>query len=173
MVTPPQIWDPGPSFTSEIQSTAFIYFLHFLQVTFIIHTIRLILCHQQAGEIDNLTVTFGQSFLVVLCAGVGSSPTSLITLVSSLRENLLLHSSYLPLGVSQRTWDLHVSNTFSGAVVGDLEAHLEGPPGSADFNSVNNISLPVPHLFSGATSIKLLQGESHTSNLFYFVYCLS
>ena len=59
--------DPGPSFTSEIQSTAIIYFLHFLQVTFIIHTIRLTLCFQQAGEIDNLTVTLGQSFLVVLC----------------------------------------------------------------------------------------------------------
>ena len=61
--------DPGPSFTSEIQSTAIIYFLHFLQVTSIIHTIRLILCDQQAGEIDNLTVTLGQSILVVLCAG--------------------------------------------------------------------------------------------------------
>ena len=30
----------------------------------------------------NLTVTLRQSFLVVLCAGVGPSPTSSITLVS-------------------------------------------------------------------------------------------
>ena len=110
---------PGPSFTSEIQSTAFIYFLHFLQVTFIIHTIRLILCDQQAGEIDSLTVMLGQSFLVALCTGAVSSPTGSITLVSFLRENLLLHSSYLPLGVSQWTCDLHVSSTFSGAVAGD------------------------------------------------------
>ena len=43
------------------------------------------------------------------CAGVGPNPTGSITLVSSLRENLRLHSSYLPLGVSQRTCDLHVS----------------------------------------------------------------
>ena len=56
--------------------------MHFLQLTFIIHTIRLILYDQQAGEIDNLTVTLGQSFLVVLCAGVGPSPTGSITLVS-------------------------------------------------------------------------------------------
>ena len=74
--------DPGPSFTSEIQSTAIIYFLHFLQVTFIIHTIQLTLCDQQAGEIDNLTVTLGQNVLVVLCAGVCPSPTGSITLVS-------------------------------------------------------------------------------------------
>ena len=35
----------------------------------IFHTRRLILCFQQAGEIDNLTVTLGQSTLIVLCAG--------------------------------------------------------------------------------------------------------
>ena len=100
--------DPGPSFTFEIQSTVFFYFLHFLQVTFIFHTIRLILCDQQAGEIDNLTVTLGQSFWLC-CAGVVLNPTGLITLVSFLRENLLLHSSYLPLRVSKRTCALHVS----------------------------------------------------------------
>ena len=33
------------------------------------HTIRLILCIQQTGEIDNLTELLGQSILVVLCAG--------------------------------------------------------------------------------------------------------
>ena len=77
---------------------------------------------QQAGEIDTLTVTLGQSFLVVLCAGAVSSPTGSITLVSSQRENLLLHSSYLPLGVSQRTCDLHVSSTFSGTVARDLRS---------------------------------------------------
>ena len=37
-----------------------------------------------------------------------------------LRENLLLYSSYLPLGVSQRACDPRTSNLFSGAVVGDL-----------------------------------------------------
>ena len=80
--------DPSPSFTSEIQSTAIIYFLHLLQVTFIIHTIRLILCDQQADEIDTLTVTLGQSFLVVLCAGVCPSPTG------SDRKSTRLNSSH-------------------------------------------------------------------------------
>ena len=74
----------------------------------------------QAGEIDNLTVTLGQSILIVLCrfhVGAGilgvaphytpppttftwpSSPTGSINLGFFLRENLLLCSSYLPLGV--------------------------------------------------------------------------
>ena len=35
----------------------------------IFHTRRLILCFQQAGEIDNLTVSLGQSIVIVLCAG--------------------------------------------------------------------------------------------------------
>ena len=33
--------------------------------------------------------------------------------------NLLLHSSYLPLGVSQRTCELHVSSQFSSTVAGE------------------------------------------------------
>src|SRR5215203_6070286 len=39
-----------------------------LQTNTIFHSIRLILCFQQAGEIDNLTVTLGQSILIVLCS---------------------------------------------------------------------------------------------------------
>ena len=47
-----------------------------LQTNIIFHTIRLILCFQQAGEIDNLTVTLGQSILIVLCRfHVGASFT--------------------------------------------------------------------------------------------------
>ena len=65
--TTSELWTPVHSFTSEYKSTAIIYFLHFLQVIIIFHTIWLILYFQQAGEIDNLTVTLGQSFLVVLC----------------------------------------------------------------------------------------------------------
>ena len=74
-----------------------------LQTNTIFHSIRLILCFQQAGEIDNLTVTLGQTTLIVLCrfhVGAGftgvaphytpppttftwpSSPTGSITLVS-------------------------------------------------------------------------------------------
>ena len=59
--------DPSPFLYMWIQSTAIIYFLHFLQVTILFHTIQITLCFQQAGEIDTLTVTLGQSFLVVLC----------------------------------------------------------------------------------------------------------
>ena len=96
--------------------------LYFTANTFF-HTIRLILCLQQTGEIDNLTKSLGQSILVVLCAGstllltpsnlflapLPSQPAtpSEATLFSywSIKPwfhtegNLLLCSSYLPLGV--------------------------------------------------------------------------
>ena len=58
-----------------------------------------------------------------------------------LRENLLLNSSYLPLGVSQRMCDLHISSTFSGAVAGDLRAQL-----------IQQISSPINNTFSGAVA---------------------
>ena len=58
--------DPGPFFTSEIESTAIVLYCS-SQTNIIFHTIRLILCFQQAGEIDNPTVTLGQSTLIVLC----------------------------------------------------------------------------------------------------------
>ena len=65
--TTSELWTPVHSFTSEYTIYCNHCSLHFLQVTIIFHTICLILCFQQAGEIDNLTVTLGQSFLVVLC----------------------------------------------------------------------------------------------------------
>ena len=80
--TTSELWTPVHSFTSEFNLPQSFTFCIFLQVTIIFHTIRLILCFQQAGEIDNLTVTLGQSFLVVLCAGDVLSPTGLIILVS-------------------------------------------------------------------------------------------
>ncbi|MBW6736172.1 hypothetical protein KXT77_24570, partial [Salmonella enterica subsp. enterica serovar Weltevreden] len=51
----------------EIQPTAIIVLCCSLQTNIILHTIRLIICLQQAGEIDNLTVKLGQSILIVLC----------------------------------------------------------------------------------------------------------
>ena len=101
--TTSELWTPVHSFTLIIQPTAIIVPFHSLQLNTIFHTIRLILCLQQAGEIDNLTVKLGQSILIVLCrfhVGAGipgvaphytpppttftwpSSPTGSITLVS-------------------------------------------------------------------------------------------
>jgi hypothetical protein len=117
-----------------LYTTSTIYFsqlfIYLLQTNIIFHTIRLILCYQQIGEIDNLTASWGQSILVVLCAGSTLlltqtphhqrhllaplpksasnnlrkwflSPTGRLNLGFILRENLLLCSSYLPLGVPQ------------------------------------------------------------------------
>jgi len=118
-----------------------------MQTNIIFHTIRLTLCFQQAGEIDNLTVKLGQSNLIVLCrfhVGTGIPgvaphytpsptpskqprfPTGSINLGFILRENLLLHSSYLPLGVSQRTCVFTSSSTFSGAVAGESRGYSKG-----------------------------------------------
>ena len=67
--TTSELWTPVHSFTLIKQpQTANIVLFHSLQFTTVFHTIRLILCFQQAGEIDNLTVSLGQSSLIVLCA---------------------------------------------------------------------------------------------------------
>ena len=63
--------------------------LHFLQVTIIFHTIRLMLCFQQAGEIDNLTVLLGQIILVVLCAAFVLDMKSLVLRRAKLRPHHL------------------------------------------------------------------------------------
>jgi hypothetical protein len=103
----------------------------FSQTTIFYHSIRLILCLQPTGEIDNLTVSWGKVLGCVVCrfhvaAGaklcprwgaiyklsgavaklasinlrkLAFSPTGSINLGFILREDLLLCSSYLPLGV--------------------------------------------------------------------------
>jgi hypothetical protein len=103
----------------------------FLQTTIFYHSIRLIPCLQQTGEIDNLTVSWGKVLGCVVCrfhVAVGAklrpgrgtiyklsgaiaklasinlwklvlSPTASINLGFILMEDLLLCSSYLPLGV--------------------------------------------------------------------------
>ena len=72
--TSSELWTPVHSFTLIIQPTANIVPFYSLQFTTVFHTIRLILCFQQAGEIDNLTVSLEQSSLIVLCAGSTSAP---------------------------------------------------------------------------------------------------
>ena len=58
--TTSELWIPVHSFTSEYTSYFKHCSLHFLQANTIFHTIRLILCFQQASEIDNLTVSWGK-----------------------------------------------------------------------------------------------------------------
>ena len=65
--------DPGPIFSIDTTKPHSVYFLQLLFFillqTLSFHTIQLILCFQQTGEIDTLTESLGQSTLVVLCAG--------------------------------------------------------------------------------------------------------
>jgi hypothetical protein len=75
--------------TSELWNRSFFYILItvyyllalfiFSQTTIFYHTIRLILCLQQTGEIDNLTVSWGKVLGCVVCrfhiaAGAKLSP---------------------------------------------------------------------------------------------------
>jgi hypothetical protein len=123
--------DPGPFFYTIITIYHLLVLFTFSQTTIFYHSIRLILCLQQTGEIDNLTISWGKVLGYVVCRfhvaagaklrpGRGAiyklsgavaklasinlrklvlSPTSSINLGFILREDLLLCSSYLPLGV--------------------------------------------------------------------------
>jgi hypothetical protein len=123
--------DPGPFFYIVITVYYLLALFTFLQTTIFYHSIRLILCLQQTGEIDNLTVSWGKVLGYVVCRfhvaagaklrpGRGAifklsgavaklasinlrklvlSPTGSINLGFILRKDLLLCSSYLPLGV--------------------------------------------------------------------------
>jgi hypothetical protein len=112
---------------------------HSLQTNISFHTIRLILCFQQNQWDWQPHYKLGQSILVVLCVGstllcdAGSapyqksassnlhkwflSPTGRLNFGFILRKNLLLCSSYLPLGVSQRVlWDIKDMDLLMGIV---------------------------------------------------------
>src|SRR3954471_16746837 len=99
--------DPGPIFTIDTSSTVTVYFR---QATITFHTIRLILCFQQTGEIDNLTIRWGK-VLSLCCVGLQVVSNTFESFPSSywfdklgfILEYLLLCSSFLPLGVSQRS----------------------------------------------------------------------
>ena len=146
----------------------------------IFHTRRLILCFQQAGEIDNLTVSLGQSTLIVLCAG----STLVIVLRRAvannlqksccsywfdnlgfiLRENLLLNciipSSW---GLPTNVW-FTPSSSFSGAVAGELEALQQTATICSPVNSLFLAPLP-------GSSSSSARGVSHFQSL-YFVFVL-
>jgi hypothetical protein len=123
--------DPGPFFYIIITVYHLLTLFTFLQTIIFYHSIHLILCLQQTGEIDNLTVSWGKVLGCVVCRfhvaagaklrpGRGAiyklsravaklasinlrklvlSPTGSINLGFIMREDLLLCSSYLPLGV--------------------------------------------------------------------------
>ena len=128
--------DPGPIFYILLQTPAAIICLLFPASTTVFHTVLLILCFCKTGGIDNLSVSSWAKFWFVLCRfhvvegttvnwepaillapGEESSPTTFrrspsptgsITLGRNSRENLLLSSSRLPLGVSQHVLHHHL-----------------------------------------------------------------
>ena len=75
--TTSELWTPVHSFTLIKPPTAIICSLLLSAINTVFHTMRLILCFQQAGETDNLPVSLGQSSLIVLRAGPRQPPHSL------------------------------------------------------------------------------------------------
>jgi hypothetical protein len=59
--------DPGSFFYIVITVYRLLALFTFLQTTIFYHSIRLILCLQQTGEIDNLTVSCGKVLGCVVC----------------------------------------------------------------------------------------------------------
>jgi hypothetical protein len=156
--------DPCPFFYIVIIVYHLFALFKFSQTTIFYDSIRLILCLQQTGEIDNLIVSWGKVLGCVVCrfhiaAGVklrprrdaiyklsGAvtklasinlrklvlSPTGSINLGFILREDFLLCSSYLSLGVPNWAVIYTLSSNFSGTVAGEKEDFCKG-----------NLSLPI------------------------------
>jgi hypothetical protein len=59
--------DPGPFFYIAITILLLLTLFTFLQTIIFYHSIRLILCLQQTGEIDNLIVSWGKVLGCVVC----------------------------------------------------------------------------------------------------------
>jgi hypothetical protein len=150
--------DPGIFFYIVITVYHLLALFIFLQTTIFYHPIRLILCLQQTGEIDNLNISSGKVLGCVVCrfhvvagaklrpgrgaiyklsgavakrAGINLrkwvlSPTSSINLGFILREDLLLCSSYLPLGVPNWVVIYTPSNNFFDAIAGEKENFCKG-----------------------------------------------
>jgi hypothetical protein len=59
--------DPGPFFYIDITVLLLLALFTFLQTIIFYHSIRLILCLQQTGEIDNLIVSWDKVLGCVVC----------------------------------------------------------------------------------------------------------
>jgi hypothetical protein len=65
--TTSELWTPVHSFYIAITVLLLLVLFTFLQTTIFYHSIRLILCLQQTGEIDNLTVSWDKVLGCVVC----------------------------------------------------------------------------------------------------------
>jgi hypothetical protein len=150
--------DPVPFFYIVITVYHLLALFTFLQTTIFFHSIRLILCLQQTGEINSLIVSWGKVLGCVVCrfhVAAGAklrprrgaiyklsgavaklvsinlqklvlSPTGSINLGFILREDLLLCSSYLPLGVPNWAVIYTPSSNFSGAIAREKKDFYKG-----------------------------------------------
>jgi hypothetical protein len=90
--TTSELWTPGPFFYIAITVYNLLALFIFLQTTIFYHSIRLILCFQQTGEIDNLTVSWDKVLGCVVCrfhiaAGESYTSTSLLAPLSGVLQS--------------------------------------------------------------------------------------
>jgi hypothetical protein len=83
--------DPGPFFYIAITVYYLLALLIFLQTTIFYHSIRLIFCLQQTGEIDNLTVSWDKVLGCVVCRFHGAA-------------SVKLHANYAAAKLQQVFW---------------------------------------------------------------------
>jgi hypothetical protein len=81
--TTSELWTPVHSFYIAITVYYLLVLFTFLQTIAFYHSIRLILCSQQTGDIDNLTVSWDKLLGCVVCrfhvaAGAKLSPGQVI-----------------------------------------------------------------------------------------------
>jgi hypothetical protein len=65
--TTSELWTPVHSFYTVITVYYLLFLFTFLQTTIFYHSVCLILCLQQTGEIDNLTVSWDKVLGCVVC----------------------------------------------------------------------------------------------------------
>ena len=161
--TTSELWTPVHSFTLIKQpQTANCFFFILCNLILIFHTIRLILCFQQASEIDNLTVSLGQSSLIVLCADSTS------TVQTPINNTIFLAPLTTFWRVAAPTGSITLVSFWGKTCCWLHHTFLLGSPNERVFHV---IKLFFWRRCRGDSS--LLQGEFHASNLFtLFLSCL-
>ena len=149
-----------------------------MQTNIIFHSIRLTLCFQQAGEIDNLTVKLGQINLVVLCrfhvgTGIPGVAPHYTPSPTPSKQPRFPTGSIKPWFHTEGklTAALIIPSSWGSQLTCDVQALflalLPGKYSLVNLELATRFLAPLP----GKTEL-LLQGESLTPNLFTLLFVL-
>jgi len=143
-----------------------------MQTNIIFDSIRLTLCFQQAGEIDNLTVKLGQSNLIVLCrfhvgTGIPGVAPHYTPSPTPSKQPRFPTGSIKPWFHTEGklTAALIIPSSWGSQLTCDVQAIVSG---TINLEPPTRFLAPLP----GKTELLLQRGVSHTQSL-YFVICLA